>query len=53
MKIKTIQTYTIEYEVPESEKMRFYSMLEEGEDTSIYEVNQEFIGEHIIDRRDS
>jgi hypothetical protein len=50
MIIKTIQTYTIEYEVPDTELMRFERCLAEGDDISDYEVNQEFLGEHIVHR---
>jgi hypothetical protein len=53
MIIKTIQTYIIEYEVPSEEETRFHDMLFNEEDTSEYEIDQEFIGEHIIVRTDS
>ncbi len=47
MKIKTIQTFVITYEVPDLEVPRFMDALQDQEGYVLeeYEQNQEFIGE--------
>ncbi len=48
MKILTVQTFAIEYDVPEEEILKFMAMMEEGECICEYEVDQEFLGEQIV-----
>lgn len=49
MKIKTIQRFEVEYEVPSNELDVFKELIKDGSDVSDYEVNQVYLGETIVE----
>lgn len=50
----TVQTFRVEYEVPDEEVMRFEALLDENADElANYEKDQGFLGELVVDCYDS
>ncbi len=49
IKIKTLQTFLMEYHVPEKDYPKFMVSFNNGKhDIDLYEVDQKFLGEHIV-----